>query len=216
VGFGVCSRYCDLKSAGHSGLLTYRRDQFSSPQWGSFGKLVKSWTGELQASSLYVEPWIFTFCCTYVSQESFLKKFIRKRCFEPHAFVYSLTHLPFSFRVWIYERLSAHKSARALKVERNCTSMIGTVNRSPDNRGSTVYEWLLHVYICWYMWMAVSYVHLLMPVGTIPVSPHIQYHHKVRMDYTMSDKRSIQTMNREYLIHQYMPVKQVVVYNLEY
>jgi hypothetical protein len=27
VGFRVCSRYCDLKSVGRSGLLTYRRNQ---------------------------------------------------------------------------------------------------------------------------------------------------------------------------------------------
>jgi hypothetical protein len=81
----------------------------------------------------------FTFCSTYVSQESFLKKSVRKRCLEPRAFVYSLTHLPFSFRVSIYERLSAHNSARALKVERNCIPVRGTVNRSPDNRGSTVF-----------------------------------------------------------------------------
>jgi hypothetical protein len=74
----------------------------------------------------------------YVSQESFLKKSIRKRCLEPRAFVYSLVHLPFSFWVSIYEQLTAHDSARALKVEKNCISVRGMVNRSLDNRGSTV------------------------------------------------------------------------------
>jgi hypothetical protein len=59
VGFRVCSKYCDLKSVGRGDLLTYRRNQSSSPQWGSsFGKLVTSWTGELQASSSDVKPWI--------------------------------------------------------------------------------------------------------------------------------------------------------------
>jgi hypothetical protein len=67
-----------------------------------------------------------------------LKKSVRKRCLEPRAFVYSLAHLPFSFWVSIYEWLSAHNSACALKVERNCIPVRGTVNRSPDNRGSTV------------------------------------------------------------------------------
>jgi hypothetical protein len=68
-----------------------------------------------------------------------MKKSVRKRWLEPRAFVYSLAHLPFYFRVSIYERLSAHKSASALKVERNCLLVRGTVNRSPDNRGSTVF-----------------------------------------------------------------------------
>jgi hypothetical protein len=74
----------------------------------------------------------------YVSQESFLRKSVRKSCLEPRAFVYSLTRLPFSFRVSIYERLSTHNSARTLKVERNCIQVRGMVNRSPVNRGSTV------------------------------------------------------------------------------
>jgi hypothetical protein len=76
---------------------------------------------------------------TYISQESFLKKSVRKRYLESHAFVYSLAHLPFSFRVSIYKWLSAHNSARALKEERNCILVRGTVNRSPDNRGSAVF-----------------------------------------------------------------------------
>jgi hypothetical protein len=80
-----------------------------------------------------------------VSQESFLKKFVRKRCLEIRAFVHSLAHLPFSFRVSIYERLSAHNSARTLKVERNCIPVRGTINRSPDNRGSTVYHIIYHI-----------------------------------------------------------------------
>jgi hypothetical protein len=73
----------------------------------------------------------------------FLKMSIRKRCLEPRSFIYSLTHLPFSFWVLIYERLSAHNSARALKVERNCIPVRGTVNQSPDNGGSTVLLTLL-------------------------------------------------------------------------
>jgi hypothetical protein len=86
-----------------------------------------------------IQVTVFTFCRTYVSQEFFLKKSVRKCCLEPRAFVYSLAHLPFYFRVSIYEWLSAHNSARALKVERNCILVRGTVNQSPDNRGSAVY-----------------------------------------------------------------------------
>jgi hypothetical protein len=85
-----------------------------------------------------IQVTFFTFCHMYVSQESFLKKSIRKHCLEPRTFIYSLAHLPFSFQVSIYERLSAHNSARALKVERNCIPVRGMVNQSPDNRGSTL------------------------------------------------------------------------------
>jgi hypothetical protein len=83
---------------------------------------------------------VFTFRRTYVSQEYFLKKSVRTHCLEPRAFVYSLAHLPFYFRVSIYERLPAYNSARARKVERNCIPVWGTVNRSPDR------EILLHIY----------------------------------------------------------------------
>jgi hypothetical protein len=86
-----------------------------------------------------IQVTVFTFCRTYVSHESFLKKFIRKHCLEARTFVYSLAHLPFYFRVLIYEWLSAHNSARALKVERNCIPVRGTVNRIPDNRDYTVF-----------------------------------------------------------------------------
>jgi hypothetical protein len=72
-----------------------------------------------------------------------LKKSVRKRSLEPRAFVYSLAHLPFYFRVSIYERLSAHNSARALKVEGSCIPVRGTVNRSPDNRVSTLVSTVL-------------------------------------------------------------------------
>jgi hypothetical protein len=93
-----------------------------------------------------IQVTVFTVCRTYVSQESFLKKSVRKRCLETRAFVYSLAHLDVSFRVSIYERLSAHNSARVLKMDRNCILMRGTVNRSADNRGSTLhkmYNWFV-------------------------------------------------------------------------
>jgi hypothetical protein len=89
----------------------------------------------------------------YICQESFLKKSDRKRSLEPRVFVYSLAHMPFSFRVSIYERLSAHNSARALKMERNCITVRGMVNPSPDNRGSTVCVCVcIYIYIYMYMY----------------------------------------------------------------
>ena len=42
-----------------------------------------------------------------------------------------------------------------------------------------LYEWLVHTHICWCMWTAVLRVHLLLPLGTITVSPHTWCHHKL-------------------------------------
>jgi hypothetical protein len=106
---------------------------------------------------------VFTFCRTYVSQESFLKKLVRKRCLEPRTLVYSLAHLPFSFRVSIYERLSSHNSARALKVERNCIPVRGAVNRMPDNRGLTV------CFVNWLCFLSRSMIKYACKVPFIPV-----------------------------------------------
>jgi hypothetical protein len=95
----------------------------------------------------------FYFCRTYVSQESFLKKSVTKRCLEPRAFVYSLAHFPFSFRLSIYERLSAH----------NCRYTNGCPLTTPPAHWKwrrTAYRWearlieawitevLLYIYTC--------------------------------------------------------------------
>jgi hypothetical protein len=71
----------------------------------------------------------------YVSQESFLKNSIRKHCLEPRAFVYSLAIFFLDVNI---EWLCTHNSTCALKVEMNRIPVRGTVNRSQDNRGSTV------------------------------------------------------------------------------
>jgi hypothetical protein len=68
----------------------------------------------------------------------FLEKFRQKTLFRTTRF-HLFTHLPFSFRMLIYEWLLAHNSAHALKAEGNFIPVRDVVNRSLDNRGSTLY-----------------------------------------------------------------------------
>jgi hypothetical protein len=84
----------------------------------------------------------FTFYRTDVSQESFLKKSVRKRCLV-FLFLFnfidvrSLRSVKMSLK---FESLSCSKNSNNISAQFNANIFLrGTVNRSPDNRGSTVY-----------------------------------------------------------------------------
>jgi hypothetical protein len=105
--------------------------------------MLRSFDGSLATVHYLFLKWIqvtvFTFCHTYISQESFLKKSIRKRCLEPRTFVYSLVtcHFLFGCRYTNGYPLTtppAHWKWRGTAYRWEAWLIEFTVNQTPDNK----------------------------------------------------------------------------------